>query len=230
LNSLKNILARGGIEFLAVMLGISGSLWIDDSSINRNDRTEEFEAYSRLSNALEQDISNIEKALIENNEMVGILKKMIENIDSISKDSLSAYIDSTQGYTSMNPQYSDYEALKSTGRLYKISDFDLLQKIIDLYDNKYDAISRLEVEDKRAVFMQDEFFINNYAMKPSSKWTTLKNINEDFERIKQDLVYMNYLVFMYKIKIEINKSWASLIDDIKNVKTGIDFQIANRSQ
>ena len=77
MNSLKNILARGGIEFLAVMLGISGSLWIDDSSINRNDRTEEFEAYSRLSNALEQDISNIEKALIENNEMVGILKKMI---------------------------------------------------------------------------------------------------------------------------------------------------------
>ena len=29
---MKNILARGGIEFLAVLLGISGSLWIDDYS------------------------------------------------------------------------------------------------------------------------------------------------------------------------------------------------------
>ncbi len=63
--SVKNILARGGIEFLAVLLGISGSLWIDDSSTNRNDRTEEYEAYSRLSNALEQDIKNLEKALID---------------------------------------------------------------------------------------------------------------------------------------------------------------------
>ncbi|MBC8345765.1 MAG: hypothetical protein ISR82_08445 [Candidatus Marinimicrobia bacterium] len=62
---MKNILARGGIEFLAVLLGISGSLWIDDSSTNRNDRTEEYEAYSRLSNALEQDIKNLEKALID---------------------------------------------------------------------------------------------------------------------------------------------------------------------
>ena len=29
---MKNVLARGGIEFLAVLLGISGSLWIDDYS------------------------------------------------------------------------------------------------------------------------------------------------------------------------------------------------------
>ena len=28
---MKNILARGGIEFLAVLLGISGSLWIDQN-------------------------------------------------------------------------------------------------------------------------------------------------------------------------------------------------------
>ena len=26
---MKNILARGGIEFISVLLGISGSLWID---------------------------------------------------------------------------------------------------------------------------------------------------------------------------------------------------------
>ena len=28
---MKNILARGGIEFLAVLLGITGSLWIDNN-------------------------------------------------------------------------------------------------------------------------------------------------------------------------------------------------------
>ena len=28
---MKNLLARGGIEFLAVLLGISGSLWIENN-------------------------------------------------------------------------------------------------------------------------------------------------------------------------------------------------------
>ena len=28
---MKNIIARGGVEFIAVLLGISGSLWIDNN-------------------------------------------------------------------------------------------------------------------------------------------------------------------------------------------------------
>ena len=28
---MKNLLARGGVEFIAVLLGISGSLWIDNN-------------------------------------------------------------------------------------------------------------------------------------------------------------------------------------------------------
>jgi hypothetical protein len=121
------------------------------------------------------------------------------------------------------PQFSDYEALKSTGKLYKISDFDLLQKIIDLYDNKYGEIERLMIEDKRAIFMQDEFFIQNYAMKPAIEWTTLKDAESDLDRIKSDKVYMNYLVFMYKVKMQVNERWTKLIDDIKIVKKEIDL-------
>ncbi|MDP6268745.1 MAG: hypothetical protein QGF47_13955, partial [Arenicellales bacterium] len=38
---MKNILARGGTEFLAVLLGISGSLWVDDYRIElvNNEKT-----------------------------------------------------------------------------------------------------------------------------------------------------------------------------------------------
>ena len=134
---MKNILARGGIEFLAVLLGISGSLWIDDWSNSRSDVSEEYSAYVRLSKAMEHDILNIEKELEKNNKMVDVINHLITNIENISADSLTLYIDQTQSYVTLMPQFSDYEALKSTGKLYKISDFDLLQKIIDLYDNKY---------------------------------------------------------------------------------------------
>ena len=176
---MKNILARGGIEFLAVLLGITGSLGIDDWSSSRNDIIEEFSAYSRLSKAMEQDIENIEKELLKNDKMVQIINHMINDISEIDADSLTLYIDQTQSYVTVMPQFSDYEALKSTGKLYKISDFDLLQKIIDLYDNKYGEIERLMIEDKRAIFMQDEFFIQNYAMKPAKEWTTLKDPKAD---------------------------------------------------
>jgi hypothetical protein len=40
---MKNILARGGIEFLAVIMGISGSLWLDDNNTYKNDRKQEYE-------------------------------------------------------------------------------------------------------------------------------------------------------------------------------------------
>ena len=220
---MKNILARGGIEFLAVLLGITGSLGIDDWSSSRNDIVEEFSAYSRLSKAMEQDIENIEKELLKNDKMVQIINHMINDIGEIDADSLTLYIDQTQSYVTVMPQFSDYEALKSTGKLYKISDFDLLQKIIDLYDNKYGEIERLMIEDKRAIFMQDEFFIQNYAMKPAIEWTTLKDAESDLDRIKSDKVYMNYLVFMYKVKMQVNERWTKLIDDIKIVKKEIDL-------
>tara|TARA_B100000427_G_scaffold41543_1_gene30218 strand:- start:376 stop:1059 length:684 start_codon:yes stop_codon:yes gene_type:complete len=225
---MKNILARGGIEFLAVLLGISGSLWIDDWSTSRSDVSEEYSAYERLSKAMGNDIVNIEKELEKNNKMVEIINHLITNIENISADSLTLYIDQTQSYVTLMPQISDYEALKSTGKLYKISDFDLLQKIIDLYDNKYGEIDRLVVEDKRAIFMQDEFFIKNYAMQPAKQWTTLKDAKTDLIRIKGDKIYMNYLVFIYKVKTEVNQRWTTLIEDIKIVKNEIDLKKQNK--
>ena len=34
---------------------------------------------------------------------------------------------------------------------------------------------------------------------------------------------MNYLVFMYKVKMQVNDRWTKLIDDIKLVKREIDL-------
>ena len=71
---MKNILARGGIEFLAVIMGISGSLWLDDNSNYKTDRKQEYEAYNRLSNALLEDIKLMDEALIENDRVIFIIE------------------------------------------------------------------------------------------------------------------------------------------------------------
>ena len=61
---MKNILARGGIEFLAVLLGISGSLWIDNYS-------KEKEIYISLN----QDISNIRLDIQQDLEEISLQYK-----------------------------------------------------------------------------------------------------------------------------------------------------------
>ena len=86
---MKNILARGGIEFLAVIMGISGSLWLDDNSNYKSHRKQEYEAYNRLSNALSEDIKLMDEALIENDRVIFIIENMMNNkvnIERLQKD------------------------------------------------------------------------------------------------------------------------------------------------
>ena len=90
---MKNIFARGGIEFLAVLLGISGSLWLDDRSTFTQERKYEIEAYQRLSNALTLDMEGLKEDAKKNKRMIYVLGLMINSMNKISNDSLLHYID-----------------------------------------------------------------------------------------------------------------------------------------
>jgi len=46
---MKNILARGGIEFLAVLLGITASLWIDKNQRESDVEQERTSVYNIIS-------------------------------------------------------------------------------------------------------------------------------------------------------------------------------------
>lgn len=222
---MKNVLARGGIEFLAVLLGISGSLWLDDRSTFTQERKYEVEAYQRLSNALSVDMHGLKEDAEKNDRMIYVLGLMINRMNTISNDSLLHYIDITQSYTDMETHVSDYETLKNTGRLYSISNMDMLQRVIDMYDKKYGEISDWKAEDKRAIFMQDEFFLKNYAMQPADSWTTLRDIKKDRQRLMNDDTYRNYLIFLYQVKNRMNAEWNKLIIDIESLNKDILAQV-----
>ena len=206
---------------MAVLLGISGSLWLDDRAQYVSDRKYEIEAYQRLSNALTLDIEGLEEDAKENVRMIDVLDLMLNNIEAIPNDSMVLYIDITQSYSDMETHISDYETLKNTGRLYNITDIDMLQRIIDMYDKKYGEIDDWKAEDKRAIWLQDEFFISNYAMQPSSKWTTLKNISNDRSRLNSDKTYRNHLVFLYKVKTQMNVEWDTLKNEMIKLNSDI---------
>ena len=54
---MKNILARGGIEFLAVLLGISASLWIDNNNKKEDLGLQRDETYQLFENQTDSLLS-----------------------------------------------------------------------------------------------------------------------------------------------------------------------------
>ena len=54
---MKNILARGGIELIAVVLGITISLWIESKKNKSYELREQISLLENLQTSLEQDLS-----------------------------------------------------------------------------------------------------------------------------------------------------------------------------
>ena len=74
---MKNILARGGVEFVAVLLGITLSLWVDENRVSSN-AEKEFQAdllsiYSELTD----DLKVIDEAMEFNKEMIGMMDHLL---------------------------------------------------------------------------------------------------------------------------------------------------------
>jgi len=155
---LRNILTRGGIEFLAVLLGISGSLWIDNYS-------KEKEIYI----ALNQDISNIRLDIQQDLEEINIIDSLITqglakidlfikitnkeiNIEEIDTTTFSRF----EGFTNtFFPMGSSYLVAQNSGRINKIENQKLLKSISKYYQNSYERL-------KTNNFMYDDFLNINF--------------------------------------------------------------------
>ncbi len=88
---MKNILAKGGIEFLAVFLGIILSLWVDDYSNILNDKAKEKEALVNISNALRYDLKVIEGTINNTKRVISMLDSLLFSYNSLSLDSVEYY-------------------------------------------------------------------------------------------------------------------------------------------
>ena len=180
---MKNILARGGIEFLAVLLGISGSLWIDNYS---NDK--------EILIALNQDISNIKLELLEDLREINRVDSLVTvGINQINiyikianKEIPLSSIDSevslrTQGLTNtFFPMGSSYLVAQNSGRINKINDLRLLKSISKYYQNSYERL-------KANNFMYDEFLNSNFFRFKAT--IDSKKSHEDIFRLFESVNY-----------------------------------------
>ena len=116
---MKNILARGGIEFLAVLLGITASLWIDK---NQNENENENERIKMLS-SLQMEINEIKNYCDERKRT---WKKDISLLNEFV-------------YTS-NGIFSVESILKMTTSKSRIERFMIIYRVFDPPMNRYYSI------------------------------------------------------------------------------------------
>ncbi len=144
---MKNILARGGIEFLAVLLGITISLWIDKNNQN-SDLNNEIE---KVHSVVELEVS---KLISYTQSRIEVYAKQDRNIDFLFDnwsslkvknvelpEDFSTSIWSTTGMRFL-PNITTFDSFKSDGRFNLID--DEIRKLFGQFYSTLEAINRLQ--------------------------------------------------------------------------------------
>ena len=130
---MKNILARGGIEFLAVFLGISLSLWVDEYQKSKEAKKLNDQILSRLYDNLEADSIDAEwnhKAHELAYESGNLIFKWCEN-GQPQNDSINLYLSRLAIATIFVNNEEEYNALKSSGRMELLENEDIVSTLHD---------------------------------------------------------------------------------------------------
>jgi len=140
---MKKILARGGIEFLAVLLGITGSLWIDQNQEIRREKEYQITILESIYN----DIIQTEKFFIESRDLAFRADRvwmdyLSNNWDNMNVDSVAVAISKEKhsvfhtlffDFREIHPPLSSIEMIMQDGSLKEIDNLEIRKKINKLY-------------------------------------------------------------------------------------------------
>ena len=192
---MKTILARGGIEFLAVLLGISGSLWIDNNNKSLELKEKKIKVYNLLENQTDELINYTTNKLNEYDGQLVKFNALINNWDTFNADTIvnkEKYISDIwfsikNGYY---PDFSIYETLVNSGEI-NLLDFNTIRRFGRLYESMEDIYN---VQKKEREWRD---FIENYLMNNSpdlfKKYSLPYDLFEFFKLTKKDNIIFAHL-------------------------------------
>ena len=214
---MKNILARGGIEFLAVFIGIILSLYVDenrDLNIVRNSNKKNLRS---LENEIDQRINYIDNRISQYQRDIKIGNYVIKNWEKTNLDSI---VDITRGnrgivltlkaYRAINLPISVYNSLNSDGSIGKLEN----ESIKILLDNVYEVFpSHIVdgVENERIIYHSfNKYIIEKYPMIVDGN---LDSENRGYyNKFFEDIVVLGYT----KEKTHLREFILRLITEYKN--------------
>ena len=220
---MKNILARGGIEFLAVLLGISGSLWVDDYRIELVNNEKTIYTLESLKNELEK-VKVYEEGraqYIENGSQA--LHTILENWGRNNPDSLIIMktgkrdlILSLKAYFAVHPPMAIYNSLNNDGSIGLIDNLELKEKINDVFQIRPDHISEAVGNQKDLYRRFNEYIIVNH---PALQNKNIKDKQKELTEFLRDKVVYGFIIEQKNLNDFISQviEWnLEAIDDLIN--------------
>ena len=168
---MKNILARGGVEFLAVFIGIILSLYVDENRDHRVMQDKNTKNLRSLGNELDQRISYIDKKISQYERDINIGEYVIDNwkkidldrIDSLTKNGRGIIL-TLKAYRAINLPTSVYNSLNSDGSIGLLENDSIKILINNLYEVFPSHIVD-GVENERVLYHSfNKFIIEQYPM------------------------------------------------------------------
>ena len=166
---MKKILTRGGVELIAVVLGITLSLWVDDkrelSIIDKNN----VKTLRSIKNEVRLRIDYIERKINQYERDVEVGEYVITNWNNIDFDSIASktkndrsIVLTLKAYRAINLPVSIYNSLNSDGSIGKL-DQDTIKVILDNLYEVFPAHIVDGVENERILYHSfNEYIIKNY--------------------------------------------------------------------
>ena len=167
---MEKILKRGGVELIAVVLGITLSLWVDDkkelSAIEKNN----IKTLKSIKNEVKLRINYIERKINQYKRDIEVGEYVIKNWNEINYDSISIItkngrdiILTLKAYRAINLPVSIYNSLNSDGSIAKLDQDSIKIILNDLYE-VIPAHIVDGVENERVLYHSfNEFIIKNYS-------------------------------------------------------------------
>ena len=179
---MKKILARGGIEFLAVLLGISLSFnvdeWKQDKEIEKRLKSD----YINIQKDLRKDIALLEKVIVSQQKSFeggSVALEMITNKEMFDYNKFIENLKKVWNGSTFFGTSSAYNASVSSGRLTYFGNDEITNEIGIIYGHFYSRMD-LNGEQLDSFWYSSDFGISYFGADPFNPDIIETNLNKIF--------------------------------------------------
>ena len=196
---MEKILKKGGVELIAVVLGITLSFWVDDkkelSVIEKNN----IKTLKSIKNEVTLRINYIDRKINQYKRDIEVGEHVIKNWNNINYDSISFItkndrdiILTLKAYRAINLPISIYNSLNSDGSIAKLDQDSIKIILNDLYE-VIPAHIVDGVENERVLYHSfNDYIIKNYSSIVND--TMGEKEYDDYDRFFNDDVVLGYVL------------------------------------
>ena len=217
---MKNLFMRGGIEFMAVLLGISASLWLENNRTERELKSQLNQSLKALKLSIIEDKKSMNQFIENHDELISHFN-FIQNEDSIKESSnerLKIAFEQTTIPRSINLDFTIFSSMESSGLIYKIQNDELRNKILKLFQSHYTSLIEIFDYDLENVKKMDNVIIKDFII---SKQSVMWNLDYKHPSTRRDIVenqiFQNYMAGNKSTKIIMVRIIGRLVEQVDDL-------------